>query len=151
MTSDTPITYPFQRSHSIVIATAPTAVFDYVTNPKTWPKWLSSSHEIDCDDRPMRFGDTFHEHWSTRTAPVDLDWLVIACEPPHLWMGIAQTDFMGPIVLHYTFDDVPGGTRFTRMMRNPARPKLPTDDLLARIDAESNEGLANIKRLLEAP
>jgi uncharacterized protein YndB with AHSA1/START domain len=60
-------TYPFERSHSIVIAATPDAVFGYVTNPKSWPEWLPSSHEIDCDNRPMGFGDTFHEHW--RPAP----------------------------------------------------------------------------------
>jgi uncharacterized protein YndB with AHSA1/START domain len=141
--------HPFQRSHSIVIAAEPTAVFDYVTNPKSWPQWLPSSHQIDCDDRPMRFGDTFHEHWSTRSGPVDLDWLVIACEQPRLWIGLTQAPFMGPIVVQYICDSVDGGTKFIRTLRNPARPKPPTEEMIQRIDEEAMLGLGNIKRVVE--
>jgi hypothetical protein len=154
----------FQRAHAIWIAAPPRAVFDYVTNPKSWPEWLPSSHQIDCDDRPMRFGDTFHEHWSTRTGPVNLDWLVIACETPRLWIGLTQTPFMGPIVVQYDCvevaldpekwkpvrgsDQAPNnvGTLFTRTMRNPARPKMPTEEMIARMDEEAKVGLENICR-----
>ena len=86
------MTHPFERHHSIVIAAKPAAVFDYVTNPKSWPEWLPTSHHIDCDDRPMRFGDTFHEYWSTRTAKVELDWLVIACDAPKFVHSAARHD-----------------------------------------------------------
>jgi len=143
-------THAFQRSHSIVIATDPATVFDYVTNPRTWPEWLASSHELECDNRPMRFGDTFREHWSTRTAPVVLDWLVVVCDRPRQWLGITQTEFIGPILVHYMFDPIPEGTHFTRVMRNPARPKPPTAEMIERMDADSTTGLANIRRLLEA-
>lgn len=143
-------THPFQRSHSIVAAVRPEVVFDYVTNPKTWPQWIASSHALECEDRPMRFGDTFHEHWSTRSGPVDLDWLVIACERPHLWIGLTQTPFTGPIVVQYECNLTDGGVKFTRTLRNPARPKPPTDDMIARIDAEAVEALEKIRRNVEA-
>ena len=143
-------THPFERSHSIVIAAPPEAVFDYVTNPRTWPQWIASSHELVCDDRPMRYGDTFHEYWSTRSGPVELDWLVIACNQPRLWNGLTGTEFTGPIIVEYRCDDVPGGVKFTRTLRNPARPKPPTPDMLARIDAEAEAALAAIKRNVEA-
>ncbi|MDB5618027.1 SRPBCC family protein [Tardiphaga sp.] len=149
MTSSSAPTHPFERSHSIVIAAPADAVFDYVTNPKSWPEWLPSSHQIDCDDRPMRFGDTFHEHWSTRSGPVNLDWLVIACEPPRLWIGLTQTPFMGPIVVQYICEPTEGGTKFIRTMRNPARPKPPTAEMVARMDEEAVLGLGNIKRKVE--
>lgn len=142
--------YPFERSHSIVIATGPEAVFDYVTNPKSWPEWLPSSHHLDCDDRPMRFGDTFHEHWSTRSGKVELDWLVIACDQPQLWIGLTETSFMGPVVVQYDCETVDSGTKFTRTLRNPARPKPPTDEMIARIDEEAALGLRNIKRHVES-
>ena len=143
-------THPFERSHSIDIAARPEAVFDYVTNPRTWPQWIASSHELVCDDRPMRYGDTFHEYWSTRSGPVELDWLVIACNQPRLWNGLTGTEFTGPIIVEYRCDDVPGGVKFTRTLRNPARPKPPTPDMLARIDAEAEAALAAIKRNVEA-
>lgn len=144
------ITHPFQRSHSIIIKADPDAIFDYVTNPKSWPEWLPSSHHLDCEDRPMRFGDVFHEHWSTRTSKVELDWLVITCEQPNLWIGMTYAQFMGPIVVQYNCEVVDGGTKFTRTMRNPARPKPPTEEMIARMDEEADIGLANIKRNVEA-
>lgn len=142
-------THAFQRSHSIVIAAPAGAVFDYVTNPKTWPAWIASSHELACDDRPMRFGDTFHEFWSTRSGPVELDWLVIACEPPALWIGLTATPFTGPIVVQYACEAAGSGIKFTRTVRNPARPKPPTPEMIARIDDEARTALAAIKRNVE--
>lgn len=150
MTDTAAPTHPFERSHSIVIAARAEAVFDYVTNPKSWPEWLPSSHAIDCEDRPMRFGDTFHEHWSTRSGPVSLDWLVITCDRPHLWIGLTHMSITGPIVVQYVCDEFDGGTKFTRTVRNPARPKAATAEMIARIDAEAELGLANIKRVVEA-
>ncbi len=143
-------THPFERSHSIVIAAPARSVFDYVTNPRTWPQWIASSHELACDDRPMRYGDTFHEYWSTRSGPVELDWLVIACDQPRLWNGLTGTEFTGPIVVEYRCEDVADGVKFTRTLRNPARPKPPTPEMVARIDAEAEAALAAIKRNVEA-
>jgi hypothetical protein len=98
----------------------------------------------------MRFGDTFHEHWSTRSGPVALDWLVIACERPRLWIGLTHMSVTGPIVVQYVCAEVEGGTKFTRTVRNPARPKAPTPEMIARIDEEAELGLANIKRIVES-
>jgi hypothetical protein len=44
---------------------------------------------------------------------------------------------------------VDGGTKFIRTMRNPARPKAPTDEMIARMDDEAALGLGNIKRNVE--
>ena len=143
-------TFPFEHRNDIVIAAPAEKIFDYVTNPKSWPEWLPSSHHIDCEDRPMRFGDTFHEHWSTRTGRVDLDWVVIACDAPRLWIGLTNaTSFLGPIVVQYNCDDVAGGTRFTRTVRNPQRPKQATEDQVRRMNEEAVLGLNNIKAKVE--
>jgi uncharacterized protein YndB with AHSA1/START domain len=142
-------TVPFEHKNDIVIAAPAARIFDYVTNPKSWPEWLPSSHHIDCENRPMRFGDTFHEHWGTRTGRVDLDWVVIACEHPRLWIGLTNTTFIGPIVVQYNCEDVGGGTRFIRTLRNPQRPKAPTEDQVRRLDEEAKLGLANIKAKVE--
>ena len=144
-----PPTFPFEHRNDIVIAAPAATIFDYVTNPKSWPEWLPSSHHIDCEDRPMRFGDTFHEHWSTRTGRVDLDWVVIACDHPRLWIGLTNTTFIGPIVVQYHCEDVGGGTRFIRTLRNPQRPKAPTEDQVRRRDEEAKLGLSNIKAKVE--
>lgn len=148
-----PAAFPFEHSNEVTIAASAEAIFDYVTNPKSWPEWLPSSHEIECENRPMRFGDTFHEHWSTRSGRVDLDWVVIACDRPRLWIGLTETPFTGLIVVQYDFrpqTTTAGATTFVRTVRNPQRPKLMTDQQLANFDAEAKLGLASIKAKVEA-
>ena len=142
-------TYPFEHKNDIVIAAPPEKIFDYVTNPKSWPEWLPSSHHIDCENRPMRFGDTFHEHWSTRSGRVDLDWVVIACDRPSLWIGLTNAPFLGPIVVQYNCEPASGGTRFIRTLRNPLRPKAAAEEQVRRTDEEAKLGLANIKAKVE--
>ncbi|HPG03368.1 MAG TPA: SRPBCC family protein, partial [Rhodoblastus sp.] len=93
---------------------------------------------------------TFHEYWSTRSGPVELDWLVIACDAPWLWNGLTGTEFTGPIIVEYRCDSVDGGVKFTRTLRNPARPKPPTPEMVARIDAEADAALAAIRRNVES-
>ncbi|MEZ5765344.1 MAG: SRPBCC family protein [Xanthobacteraceae bacterium] len=143
-------TFPFEHRNDIVIAAPADKIFDYVTNPKSWPEWLPSSHHIDCEDRPMRFGDTFHEHWSTRSGRVDLDWVVIACDAPRLWIGLTNaTSFLGPIVVQYNCEDVAGGTRFTRTVRNPQRPKPATEDQVRRMNESSARRATSRRRWSE--
>jgi hypothetical protein len=147
-TPDGPVV-PFERRHDVLINARRAAVFDYVTNPKSWPQWIASSHELDCEDRPQRLGDVFREYWSTQKGPVTLDWLVIACDRPGLWIGITGTPFTGPIIVQYDFAETPGGTVFTRIVRNPRRPKAPTAEMIKRIDEEAETGLARIKANIE--
>ncbi len=142
-------TISFERSHDIVIDAPPRAVLDYVSNPNSWPEWLAASHHMDAPDRPLLTGDTFREQWRTRKAPVTLDWVVTASEPGKLWVAETNTDFIGRIVARYTCEPVAGGTRYTRTIRNPARPSMPTPDMLARMDEEAAIGLANIKANVE--
>lgn len=142
-------TVAFERSHNIVIDAPAKAVFDYVTNPQSWPEWLAASHHIDSENRPLDTGEVFREKWHIRSGEVSLSWIVRACVSPKLWIVQAETDFIGPIVIQYTCEEADGHTTFTRMVRNPARPKPPTDDQLARIDDEAAIGLENIKANVE--
>lgn len=144
-----PVTVAFERSHSIVIDAPAKAVFDYVTNPQSWPEWLAASHHIDSENRPLDTGEVFREKWHIRSGEVSLSWIVRACVSPKLWIVQAETDFIGPIVIQYTCEEAGGRTTFTRMVRNPARPKPPTDDQLARIDDDAAVGLQNIKANVE--
>lgn len=138
----------FERSHHILIDAAPIEVFDYVSNPRSWPEWIAASHELSSPDRPLKKGETFSEQWMTREL-VTLEWLVLECDPPHRWVAQTGTPFTGPIVVQYTCEPVGNGTRYTRTVTNPSRPKPVTAPMLERIDAEADTALANIKANVE--
>ncbi len=140
---------PFERSHSIEITATGAAVLDYVSNPNSWPEWIAASHQIESEDRPLVKGDRFREMWATRTGEVELNWTVTDSAPGRLWVGEAETDFIGRIVVRYDIAPVAGGVRFTRTVQNPTRRKPPTDDMIRRIDDEAGIALANIKRAVE--
>lgn len=141
-------TTTFERSHDILIDAPPQAVFDYVTNPHSWPEWISASHELECPDRPLRKGETFREQWMTREM-VTLDWIVPECDAPTTWVARTATAFTGPILVRYTCVPEGGGTRYTRTVTNPARPKPVTPPMLERIDQEAATALRNIKANVE--
>jgi predicted metal-dependent enzyme (double-stranded beta helix superfamily)/uncharacterized protein YndB with AHSA1/START domain len=141
-------TVAFERSHDIVVNAPAAAVFDYVTNPQSWPEWIDVSHRVDSADRPLERGETFSEQWFSRHA-VQLDWTVLESDWPRRWVAETHADFLGPIVVRYDFEPAPGGSRFTRTVGNPARPKPPRAETLARIDAEAAAALGNIKGRVE--
>lgn len=149
MLVNTTATFAFERSHNVIIDASAKAVFDYVTNPKSWPEWLAASHHIDSENRPLDTGEVFREKWHIRSGEVSLSWIVRACVTPKLWIVQAETDFIGPIVIQYTCEETDGRTTFTRTVRNPARPKPLTDEQLIRIDDEAAIGLKNIKANVE--
>jgi len=142
-------TVRFERSHDILIAAPPAAVLDYVSNPNSWPEWMPASHHIDSPDRPLQIGEGFTERWGTSRGEVRLDWRVTERDHPHRWVARAETDFLGPIVARYTVEEVAGGSRYTRTILNPARPKAPTPAIVQRVDDEAAVCLANIKNAVE--
>lgn len=143
-------TTEFERSHSILIAAPAERVFDYVSNPQSWPEWLAASHRLESPDRPLRKGETFGEEWHTRKGAARLDWVVTACDRPRLWRAETGAPFTGPIVVEYRCEPAGDGqTRYTRTVRNPARPKPMTEAMIARMDAEAAAGLANIRKSVE--
>ena len=139
----------FTRKHDILIETPPEAVFDYVCNPHSWPKWLAASHQIEGPDRALKLGEAFREEWQIRRGVIVLQWKVTESNWPGAWTCEADTDFIGPIIIRYTFEREGGGTRYTRQLSNPKRPSEPTEDQLKRMDEEAEIGLANIKRQVE--
>lgn len=143
-------THSFKRSHNIMIDAPADAVLDYVCNPNSWPEWITASHKIDSPDRPLRKGDTFVEEWHTRSGRAKLKWEVTECDPPHLWIGETETDFIGTIIVRYDIKEMGDQVRFTRTMINPARPKPPTKDQIDRLNKEADVALANIKKIVEA-
>lgn len=143
-------TYSFVRSHSIEIDASPAEVLDYVSNPNSWPEWIAASHAIASPDRPLQEGETFSEEWHTRSGPSRLDWVVRKRVHPALWIAETGTAFLGPIIVEYTCEDRGGRTLYTRTVRNPARPKAPSAEMIARVDEEARLSLDNIKRHVEA-
>jgi predicted metal-dependent enzyme (double-stranded beta helix superfamily)/uncharacterized protein YndB with AHSA1/START domain len=142
-------TIAFERSHDIVIDAPAAVVFDYVTNPQSWPEWIAVSHRVESADRPLGRGETFSEQWFSRQE-VRLDWIVLEADWPQRWVAETHADFLGPIVVRYDFEPLPGGgSRFRRTVRNPARPKAPTPAMVDRIDAEAETALGNIKARVE--
>ena len=142
-------TFAFERSHDIVIEAPAAVVFDYVTNPQSWPEWIAVSHRVESADRPLVRGETFREQWFSRHE-VQLDWIVLEADWPRRWVAETHAAFLGPIVIRYDFETLPGGDcRFRRTVGNPARPKAPSDEVVARIDAEAATALGNIKARVE--
>lgn len=142
-------TSAFERSHDIVIDAPAAAVFDYVTNPQTWPEWIAVSHRVESADRPLESGETFSEQWFSRQE-VRLEWTVLEADWPRRWVAETHADFLGPIVIRYDFEPLAGGaSRFTRTVGNPARPKAPSAEVVARVDAEAATALGNIKTRVE--
>jgi uncharacterized protein YndB with AHSA1/START domain len=139
----------FVRQHDVLIDAPPEAVFDYVCNPHSWPEWLAASHKIEGPDQPLSLGQTFREEWQIRRGMIVLHWTVSESDRPSAWTCKAETDFMGPIVIRYSFVSEAGRTRYTRQLTNPDRPSEPTHDQLERMDDEARIALENIKKQVE--
>lgn len=139
----------FERSHDIVIEADASAILDYVSNPNSWPEWIAASHEIVSPNRPLITGEKFRERWVTRTGEVQLEWQVTRFESGRLWEASTGTPFTGPIIVRYEIEPAAGGQRYRRRVINPARPKMPTDDMIRRMDEEADVCLKNIKTNVE--
>lgn len=103
----------FVRKYDILIAAPSQAVFDYVCNPHSWPEWLAASHKIEGPNQPLALGQTFREEWQIRRGIIVLHWTVTESERPKAWTCRAETDFIGPIEIRYTFAEEGGLTRYT--------------------------------------
>jgi len=144
-----PQTVSFERSHVITIDAPQGAVLNYVSNPNSWCEWLKATHDITAENRPLITGDTFSEKWVTRTGDVTLDWVVTDHAENSFWVGETKTDFIGVIIVRYDVTRVGEQTSFKRTMINPARKKLPTSDMISRMDEEADIALLNIKKIVE--
>lgn len=139
----------FELSDSIDIAAPGAAVLDYVSNPNSWPEWMPATHHIEAPDRPLAAGEVFFEKWATRQGEVQLDWKVVDRAEGSRWEAHTVTGFTGPIECVYAVQPTAQGCRYTRTIRNPQRPKAPTEEMVARMRAEAQVCLANIKAAVE--
>lgn len=143
------MSHAFERAHSILIDAAPEQILDYVSNPNSWPEWITASHHIESADRPLVKGETFRERWHTKTGPAELNWRVTDSASGRFWVGETAADFLGPIIVRYDVVPEGGQTRFTRTLQNPARPKPATGAMIEAIDKEAQVSLENIKKNVE--
>ena len=104
----------FVRRHDTLIDAPPEAVFDYVCNPHSWPEWLAASHKIEGPDRALKLGESSREEWQIRRGMIVLHWKVTESNRPSAWTCEADTDFIGSIVIRYTFESEKGPARATR-------------------------------------
>ncbi len=141
--------FTFEHVYDVVVDAPAVAVYDYVTNPNSWPEWLVASHHIESPDRPLVKDETFRELWHTPKGEAELNWVITASDRPKLWVGETGTAFLGPIVVRYDFHEQDGQTRYVRTVTNPARPKPPAPDMTQRMDEEAAIGLGNVKRIVE--
>ena len=114
------MSYSFERRHDILIAAPPEAIYDYVCNPNSWPEWLAASHHIDGAIARWTTGETFREQWHIRRGEVVLDWKVTESDRPNAWTVQAATDFIGPIVVRYTFERVGDVTKIHQAAAQPS-------------------------------
>ncbi|MBW1788616.1 MAG: SRPBCC family protein [Deltaproteobacteria bacterium] len=142
-------TVRFERSHDILIHAPAGDILDYVSNPNSWPEWIAASQHIESPDRPLDVGETFREHWYTRRGEVILDWKVTERRHPTLWVAKADTGFIGKIIARYDVDETEDGCHYTRTIINPARPKMPTEQMIRAHDDEAEVSLRNIKNNVE--
>ena len=140
----------FERRHDIVIDAPAEDIFNYVSNPNSWPEWIAASHEINSPDHPLQEGETFHEEWQTRNGGSELNWAVTICDAPKLWIAETQKTFISKITARYDVEAIEDQHRYTRTIINEDRPNMPTDDQIARVDSEAAIALNNIKKNVEA-
>jgi len=138
-----------QTTSEIVIDAPPAAIMEVIADLASYPEWIAVSHQVECADRPLGAGETFREKWFSREE-IELAWTVLQADRPRRWVARTQAAFLGPIEVQYDFTNEGTGTRYRRTVRNPARPKPPTEAMIARIDAEAATALANIKARVES-
>ena len=143
------MTVAFHRQHEILIGAPVEAVYDVIANPNFRRVWCEASSGIESAERPLKRGERFREKLRTRHGILDLNWVVLDDERPNSWTIRADTHVVGPIVLRYCLSQDGAETRCLLHVTNPRRPSEPSPDLLLRIDQDTREGLAGLKRLIE--
>jgi hypothetical protein len=144
--------------HSIVIASAPRAVYDYVTQPWRWHEWHPSSRSARAAVERLAVGDTFEEEIALQPlAPLpptlhrQTHYRVLEAMPGERWeVEGAMRD--GWLRLRYELVPDGAGTRFTRTLRYGAQgmSRLWLPLLRSRQARVSGQALDNLKSRLEA-
>ncbi|MEV5843561.1 SRPBCC family protein [Streptomyces sp. NPDC051985] len=117
-------------------------VFDIITQVRFWPQWHVLTRAVTGTvERPFLPGDEFTEFIRTAVGSKELTWKVEAYERAK-HVTIALVDSPGSI--SYTFEEVPEGTLFRRIVNG-------TGDEASRTATSETEAqsVANLKALVE--
>ena len=133
-----------------------TVVFDYVTTPAHWPTWHPSSLGVSgAVDHSLDIGEQATEEFRVAGRRGRAVWTVVARERPGQWSIEGTIGGRRAGTVTYSLTSTEGGTRFERVFtyRAPTLWFALLNRLLlrARIQAESDEAVRRLKRVLETP
>ncbi|RZF27171.1 SRPBCC family protein [Paraburkholderia sp. UYCP14C] len=131
------------------------AVFDYVTTPAHWPDWHPSSLSVrGATDHPLSVGEQVTEEFRVAGRRGSVVWTVAVRDRPRKWVIIGKIDGKPAGTVRYSLTPVASGTRFERVFvyRSPSLWFAAANVLFvrARIQQESDEAVARLKKTLEA-
>ena len=144
--------------HTLQIACAPLALYDYVTQPWRWHEWHPSSRHARAAVERLAAGDAFEEEIELQplapwppTLRRQTQYRVLEAQPGSRWEAEGRMRD-GWLNLRYEFEASDGGTRFTRRLRYGAHgiSRLWLPLLRGRQAAVSQRALDNLKRKIEA-
>jgi len=141
--------------HEVVIARAPEHVLAYASTPTSWPEWHPSSLRVDGPKGPLVAGSGFDEDIRAGGREGHLRWSVVESVPGRRWVARATGDRHGlSLTLTYECSPTVGGTRFVRTLdygfSSVAMRVVDRLVLRRRIDRESTESLAILRRVIES-
>lgn len=130
-------------------------VYTYVTTPANWPVWHPSSLSVsgDAAAHSGQCGEQVTEEFLVAGRRGSVVWTVTVREEPYVWTIDGRVEGDGEGTISYVLTPSETGTTFTRTfkysMNNPLLRLLDALVLRRRIEAESNEALRRLKRVLE--
>jgi uncharacterized protein YndB with AHSA1/START domain len=140
----------------MTIARPQSAVFDYVTTPAHWPGWHPSSLSVTgATDHSLAIGEQTTEAFRVAGRRGQVVWTVVERDRPARWTIDGTIDGRPAGTVSYALTPDANGTQFERtfIYRSPTLwfALLNAALLRTKIQAESDEAVARLKRVLEAP
>lgn len=138
------------------IARPSTVVFDFVTTPLHWPAWHPSSLSVTgATDHSLDIGEQVTEEFRVAGRRGQVVWTVVERKRPDKWTIDGMIEGRPAGTVSYALRPAADGTQFERtfIYRSPTLwfALLNAAWLRAKIQAESDEAVARLKDLLEAP
>jgi len=142
-------------ANSIVIARQPDAVYAYVTTPANWPKWHPASLRVSgAIDHPLLPGEKVTEDYRVAGRSGQVVWTVAKRDVNREWVIEGEVDGQKAAVITYSLSPVAEGTRFQREFiydsPNLLFSMFNRISIRERVEAESTQGVQNLKQQLEA-